>query len=128
MTTEAATLEAVPAAKAPKAKKAPKANGKKAAPAAKANGLTGNEVLILTALSKAGGKPLTRDQLRSKTGIQKGWSRTLGAGTKDDGGVRGGESLEGRGYVRSDLPEGSRKLEYTLTPAGKKALDKARAN
>lgn len=131
MTTETAALEATPATAAPKAKKAKgkkaaKAKAAKAAPAAKANGgLTGNEVKILTALTKSN-KPLTRDQLRSKTGINKGWSRVLGAATKDDGGVNADASLEGRGYVKADKPEGQRTLEYTVTAAGRKALEKAK--
>ena len=88
-----------------------------------AKGLTGNEQKILKALS--GGAALTRAELRKKTGINKGWSRALGASSKDDGGVAGKDSLEGRGYVASDRAEGDRQFTYKITAAGRKALEKA---
>lgn len=85
------------------------------------NHLTGTALRALTAL--AGSKaPLTRAELAEATGVQKGWSRLLGAATKEGGGAAGAKSLEARGLVRCEPQEGGRALAYTITPAGKKAL------
>lgn len=108
---------------APAATKATPEAAKVAAPAAA--GLTGNETLTLTALSKSA-NPMTRDDLRKKTGINKGWSKMLGATSKEDGGAAGKDSLCGRGLVKSFVPEeGSRQFRYAITASGKKALEKA---
>ena len=61
--------------------------------------LTGVEVRILKTLNKHG--VLDRKQLSIKTSIVKGWSRLLGAASKDDLGSAGKDSLIGRGLVRS---------------------------
>lgn len=91
---------------------------------AKNGTLTGNEAKVLKALSS--GAVLTREELRRKTGINKGWSRMLGASSKEDGGAAGDASLEGRGLITSDRPEGERAFSYKLTAAGRKALEKAK--
>lgn len=133
-TTTVETPAATPATPAKaKAKKATKPagkkgnkNGAKATPARTDNSLTGNEVKILTALFKSG-KPMTRADLAKKTGINKGWSRVLGSSTKEDGGMSGDESLEGRGLVKCERHEGERSLSYTITARGKAELAKAAA-
>jgi hypothetical protein len=61
---------------------------------------------------------MTREMLRTKTGMNKGWSKLLGASTKDET-----NGLEGRGFVKSAKPEGT-PLEYTITKAGQAALAK----
>lgn len=109
-------VKAKPAAKKPsakaKAKLAPSTNGD----------LTGNETKILTILARAN-KPLTRADLAAKTGINKGWSKTLGSSSKDNGGMSGKDSLDGRGYVKCELHEGQRSFLYTITARGRKALE-----
>ena len=53
-----------------------------------ASRLTGNEIKVLTALRDGIG--LTRLQLRERTGMgEKGWSKLLGAATREAGGVQG---------------------------------------
>lgn len=110
-------------------KKLVKKAAKKAPKAATVQGaeLTGNEVLILAAMVKAGDKPLSRKQLAAKTGINKGWSRTLGASTKDDCGAGGSDSLEGRGLIKAAKEEENRFFTYTITAAGRKLLAKVQA-
>lgn len=101
---------------------AKKAAPKKAAPAAKADGLTDVQTRVLTALKNtASGKGLTRAQLSEKTGINKGWSRILGAYTKDDGGANADNSMTGLGLVSSQKMEGE-PVSYYITAKGKKAL------
>lgn len=85
------------------------------------DGLSPNQIKVLSTLAKAKG-PLTRTELATKTGINKGWSRLLGASTKDDS-ENGG--LEAEGLVKVEKPEDSRGLVYTITAAGRKALEKA---
>lgn len=114
-TTKKTATKAAAATKASKKKAA-----SKAAPAPAANGLTENARKVLTALGKAK-QPLTRADLRAATGIQRGFSKLLGTATK---GVQP-DSLEGRGLVKSTAPadgEG-RALTYTITAAGKRALE-----
>lgn len=135
MTTETTTAE-VTATETPVTTPAPKKASKPAkakqhkekgdkADAPKASGLTGNEIKVLKAL-KGAKTPLTRKQLATKTEIAKGWSRMLGASTKDDGGVAGKDSLEGRGLIKVQAdPEGGRALLYTITKKGEQSLAKA---
>lgn len=87
--------------------------------------LTLKEVKVLAALAGANA-PLTRQELSKALGITKGWSRLLGAATKDDLGAAGSDSLEGRGLIQCDKPEGERPLRYTITPAGREALAAAK--
>lgn len=95
---------------------------------AKANGTLGKrEVEVLALLAKAK-KPLSRADMAKATGQAKGWSRLLGAATKDGLGASGDDSLEGRGYVASSKEAGDRSIAYTITAAGRKALDKAKAD
>lgn len=112
--------------KAPKAKKsAPKAKAKSAAPVVSSNGeLTGSEIKILSALTKV--ESANRDKLRSATGIQKGYSKILGASTKEDYGSTGSDSLCGRGYVKVLKIEGERQFRYQISATGRKALEKAK--
>lgn len=91
----------------------------------KANGgLTGREISVLKALAGAT-TPLTREHLRGITGINKGFSKLLGAGTKEDGGRAGADSLGGRGLVSCSKIEGEKALTYTITTAGREALTAA---
>lgn len=84
--------------------------------------LTGNEIKVLSLLAKAKA-PMTRGELSFKTGINKGWSRLLGAFTEGKG---HGDGLEDRGLVTTHVaPEGERGVRYTITAAGRKALAKA---
>lgn len=89
------------------------------------NKLSENEQKVMTVLAKTK-NPLTRGELSAKTGIAKGWSALLGTPTKGaDEGSRGDRSLEARGFVKSHMPEeGTRGYTYSLTPAGRKVLDK----
>lgn len=108
---------------APKTERAARLNKAAAKVAKHTNGdLTGNEAKILKALAK--GQTLTREQLSAKTGIAKGWSKTLGSSTKDDGGMSGKNSLTGRGLVKCTVAEGVRALQYTITAKGKAAVAK----
>ena len=91
----------------------------------KGNGITGNQLKVLKAL--ASGASLTREELRRKTGINKGWSRMLGASSKEDGGVHWETSLLGRGLISDVTESGERTLCYKLTAKGKAALEKATA-
>lgn len=127
-TTAAATEVTATETKAKKPAKAKQPVQKEAvAPApAKAGDLTGNMVKVLKALKAK--SPQTRKQLAAKTGIAKGWSRMLGATTKEDGGTNGANSLEGRGLIKVTTdPEAGRTLLYTLTKKGEQALAKATA-
>ena len=102
------------------AKKAPvkKAAAAKAAPAETVpSGLTKRQHKVLTAL--ASGKELSRNELADATGMNKGWSKLLGASTHEEA---GDGSLEGLGYIKSARYEGSRSVVYAITAAGKKAL------
>lgn len=101
-------------AKKPSKKKAAK---KKAAP--KKNGLTGNEVKVLTVLKS--GRELNRVQLAKATGINTGWAKLLGAASREDYGVQGG-GLAGKGLVKVSKHEDSPKLVYVITPKGQKAI------
>ena len=101
--------------------KATKAGKGKRAPSTP-DGLNGSHVKILKALSN---KDLTRGQLKDKTGIERGWSKLLGASTKEGLGTAGETSLEGRGLVNSAKIEGQRSMVYSITSAGKKALANA---
>lgn len=107
--------------KATKAPAAPVAEPVKEAPAAKpAGGLSEREVKILTVLA-ASRTPLTRSELAEKTALVRGWSKVLGAHTKE---VKA-TSLEGRGLIKCHEPEaeGSKKLSYSITNKGKTALE-----
>jgi hypothetical protein len=84
-------------------------------------GLANSAVRVLHLLSKSEGG-LTRTQLAAKTGVKRGWSKLLGAPTKEGGSSRG---LEGRGLVRGSVAEGVRGLVYTITAAGRKELAKS---
>lgn len=105
------------------AKKSAKKTAKKAPAAAKTPRekalLTGNERLVLATLAK-NSQPLTRQDLASKTKISKGWSKMLGAATKDVA----KDSLEGRGLVKSEKHEDQRAMVYKVTTAGKAMLAK----
>jgi hypothetical protein len=95
-----------------KAKASTKAAEPKAGPAVKLNGTQRKVLEVL-----ADGKPKTRKDLKEATGLQKGWSKILGAPTK---GELKPTTLEGMGLVKSEpTPEG---LAYTITAAGKQAL------
>jgi hypothetical protein len=83
------------------------------------NGLTPTMVRVLELLSH-GSK--TRGELAEATGVAKGWSRILGAATKEDGGAAGEDSLESKGFVKHSKHEGDRSLNYEITAAGRKAL------
>jgi hypothetical protein len=105
-------------------KPAPKAKSE-ATPAvvdAAKSDLTERELKVLKALKAAGKKALTRAELSTATGIPRGWSKLLGAATKQGLGKRGKASLEGRGLIASSRAEGELTLSYTLTAAGTKAL------
>lgn len=79
--------------------------------------LTPNEVKVLTVLSKSKA-PMSRQELKKKTGINKGWSRIFGA-IKDNG----GDGLQGRKLVTVTMPdEGERGLKYAITALGKQTL------
>lgn len=86
--------------------------------------LNGSNIRILSALRKSP-IPMTRAELSAVTGINKGWSRLLGAATKEDGGVAGSDSLEAKGYVTNRKVEDERAIQYSITASGRKALDKA---
>lgn len=102
---------------------------KKAAPkktdAKPTNGLTVNQIKILKALKNT--KPLTgksRGQLIKTTGINGGWSKNLGAVTRDDLGVQGG-GLAGMGLIKIVKLEDSRVLTQYITKKGLATLAKA---
>lgn len=117
-TTSVETTPATPAASNGKAPRKAKAKAK----AAKNTGVTGREVKVLTALSKAMPDGLTRPQLVKKTGINRGWSRLLGASTKKGFGSAGKTSMEGRGLIRHEKHEDSRAMIYVITATGRKAI------
>lgn len=121
----------------PAAKK--KASGKasdKKTPAKKGGGrrrygdLTQTEMKVLECLEDGDSK--TRTTMKEETGIQKGWSKMLGAPTKPDG--VGPDTLEGKGYVKHEKldaqGEGDNKTPagfyYKIMAKGQKALEKAR--
>lgn len=92
----------------------------KAAPA-DTGGFTKAQARALVALKGTkSGKGMSRADLEAKTGVAKGWSRVLGAGTKDDGGVAGDKTLSAQGYVGIQKLEGE-PLSYYLTAKGTKA-------
>lgn len=113
-TKKATTKKAAPAKPAPAVKKAPKEKGD----------ISPNQIKILEALK--GGKPLTRKELADKLGISKGFSKMLGAVSKDDYGAAGQSGLCAKGYVIADRGEEDRVSSYKITPAGKAALEKAK--
>ena len=86
--------------------------------------LTKKQIKVLTVLSLTA-SPMNRKQLFEKTGMKKGWSKLLGASTKDGYGTFGGDSLEGRKLVKSQKIEETIGLHYIITSAGKKALEKS---
>jgi len=110
--------------KAPKALKATTSPDIKA-PKATPVSLTTKETKVLNVLASSP-IPMTRAELTTRTGIKKGWSRLLGASTKEDGGVAGSKSLEAKGYVTNRKVEDERSIQYTITASGRKALDKAK--
>lgn len=63
------------------------------------------------------GAGLTRTQLVERSGITKGWSRVLGAATKDTD----PNTLLGKKYVEAHKEEGE-SYKYSITERGKKAL------
>ena len=82
--------------------------------------LTPNQIRILEALNR---KPMTRNELKEKLDMQRGFSKLIGASTLD---VEDPNSLEGRGYVKSERVEkdsgAQGPLEHSITVTGKKAL------
>ena len=112
-------MPVAPPKKSAKSAAAKAATAKAAVPTT--NGLTNSEVRVLHLLSQAEGG-LNRAQLAAKTGVKRGWSKLLGAPTKEGGANTG---LEGRGLVRSAVTEGTRGLVYTITTAGRKEMAKA---
>lgn len=103
--------------------KVKEAKGKKSEKRARGNGeLTGNELKVLTALkgTSAGGKTLSRSKLKEKTGINKGYSKMLGAATKGDM----GDGLESRGFVKHVKIEDQRELGYHITAKGTALVSK----
>jgi len=104
-----------------------KSSAKKAAPKARTKSartpssgeLNGSQVKLLLTLGKSK-KEMDRKQLSAKTGINKGFSRLLGAATKDANGVHGSSSLIGLGFVKAEKHEDSRTLTYALTAKGRK--------
>jgi hypothetical protein len=65
----------------------------------------------------AGGAPLSRKQLHTRTGQAKGWSALLGAHGRPDGGSKG---LVDAGYVQLHTTGGQ--YTYSATPKGRAAL------
>lgn len=138
MAKTAANKTATPATKTKTRTTGTKVTGKKATPAkAKAakvekaprvaKDLTPTQETVLGLLKNTStGKGKTRAALAEATGIAKGWSKLLGAATKDDNGASGGKSLMGKGYVKSEKHEGE-SITYFITAAGKSALEKAKA-
>lgn len=116
--------------KAGSAKRAPKKAPKKEKRVSKkVSGevpLTGNQLKVLKALrsTSAGGKTLTRDQLRDATGIKGGYCKMIGSSTVEGGGRGADTGLEPRGLVRSAVVEGARGLSYYITTRGAAALAK----
>lgn len=87
------------------------------------NGLTQSKIKTLQELRD--GMPKTRNDLVEATGIQKGWSKLLGAVTKDNFGGHA-DSLLALGYVKQLVAEeGVRGTRYQITATGRKALEKA---
>lgn len=81
--------------------------------------LSSNQVKILEQLSS--GRRMSRKDIAEATGIQKGFSKLLGAQENP-----AETALEPMGLVKSEEPkEGERGLQYTITAGGKKALEKA---
>ncbi|KKN70621.1 hypothetical protein LCGC14_0428940 [marine sediment metagenome] len=113
--------------KTAKKKATPKKKSVKKTPGKK-EGLSKMQVRILTALkgTSIGGKEVTREQLRSKMRIDAetkiGWSKLLGAATREGDGVQGG-GLLGMGFIKSTKNEGSRVLVYAITASGQKAAE-----
>jgi hypothetical protein len=58
--------------------------------------------------------------------LAKGWSRVLGAATKDDNGAAGKATLMAKGLVGAEKHEGV-PLAYHITAKGKAALAKITA-
>lgn len=85
------------------------------------NELSPSRLKILAALAKAP-NGLTRNEMAVKTGITKGWSKLLGAATKESS-ANGG--MEEAGLVKSSKQEERKGLVYIITAAGRKALEKA---
>ena len=91
----------------------------------KYGGLNPNEIKTLECLVKG---DCTRKDMQKATGIEKGWSKMLGSPTK---GISE-DSMEGRKLIKSakyEPQEGESKSRagfvYSITAAGKKALEKA---
>jgi len=81
--------------------------------------LSKNQVTILEQLAKK--SPMSRKDLMEATGIQKGYSKLMGAQENP-----AESALEPLGYVKAAEPqEGQRGLQYSITANGKKALEKA---
>lgn len=107
-------------ARSTKAKTAKKKTARKGGTRSRTeNGLTPNEKKILGVLAK-NKKPLTRADLSKKTGINKGWSRVLGASSKGED----PDSLIGRRLVKCEDYEDVRGYCYVITAAGRKAVGK----
>lgn len=118
----AAVETAAPKTKAPKQPKEKETTvpaGKK--PAA---GLTKTAVKIMTAIARNNGRPMTRNDLIKKTGMEKGYSKLFGAVRKEDGGAAGENGLIARGLVKAEVIEDVG-IGYTLTAKGRAALAKA---
>jgi DNA-binding MarR family transcriptional regulator len=82
--------------------------------------LNGSQIKILETL--VSGRRMSRKDIAEKTGIQKGYSKLLGAQENPSE-----TALEPLGYVKSEEPnEGERGLQYTITAKGKVALEKAK--
>jgi hypothetical protein len=85
-------------------------------------GLTGRDIRVLEQLAKFK-DGLTRNDLKAKCGIAKGFSKIMGTPSKD---VYADNTLEGRGLVAHDTAEGVRGFTYTITAKGKAALAEAK--
>lgn len=96
---------------------------KQAEPTPSINGLTSRQVRVLEVLKS--GREMTRKEMAEATGITKGWSKMLGAASKQGGGAAAGKGLEQQGYVKIAPNEEGRTLLYSITAKGRKLLAKA---
>lgn len=100
---------------------------KKAAPV-NDSPLSPNQVRILEML--VSGKEVTRKQMAEKLEIEKGFSKLLGAPSSEDSATNHPNALQTRGYVtcrKPDEEEGGSALLYSITAAGRKGLEAAKA-
>jgi hypothetical protein len=85
------------------------------------NVMTPVRARILTLLARARSEGMTRKQLSKATGKNTGWSKDLGAATKEGFGDQGG-GLQKHGLVHQEYRPGDRELTVTITDAGREAL------